>query len=263
MKFQLRYFAVGIVFALLLGLYSCFSAVNKSTLVVAIASSLTDVMAEVRTEFQAQYPDISIQFNTAASGTLQRQIEQRAPIDIFASAALEPIQSLVQKDFISPESIRIFAQNQLVLIQTKDSKPRLKTLTDLGVNDVQKIAMGNPKTVPAGKYTANLLEKYPQLYQQLQKGQKIVFAENVRQVLTYVQNQAVVAGFVYRTDILQQSDLEIIESFPEALIAPIVYAIAPIKASPSPTQAQLFIDFVLGEQGQIILQRYGFLSPKD
>ena len=263
MKFKLSHFVLGLITALLIGLYSCSLGNSQPALVVAIAASLTDVMAELRTEFQIQHPDIAIQFNTAASGTLQRQIEQQAPIDIFASAALEPLESLAQKEFVAAEAIRIFAENQLVLIQNQQNQPQLNRLADLATEEVSKVALGNPKTVPAGRYAANLLEKYPQLYQTLEESQKLVFGENVRQVLTYVQNQSVTAGFVYQTDIFQQSNLRVIESFPAELTGSILYAIAPIKASLNQAQGQLFIDFILGQQGQAILQKYGFLSPRD
>ncbi|WP_159457026.1 MULTISPECIES: molybdate ABC transporter substrate-binding protein [Cyanophyceae] len=254
---------MGLSIALVISLHGCTFGNSGQTLVVAIAASLTDVMAEIRTEFQTQYPDISIQFNTAASGTLQRQIEQQAPIDIFASAALEPVESLAQKGFIAAEAIRIFAENQLVLIQNQQSQPQLNRLEDLAGEDVQKIALGNPKTVPAGRYAANLLEKYSQLYQTLEQSQKLVFGENVRQVLTYVQNQSATAGFVYQTDIFQQSNLRVIESFSPELTGSILYVIAPIKVSPNQTQGQLFINFILGQKGQAILQKYGFLPPRD
>ncbi|ANV84139.1 molybdate ABC transporter substrate-binding protein [Picosynechococcus sp. PCC 7003] len=263
MKFKLPYFIWGLITTLVIGLCSCTLGNSQPTLVVAIAASLTDVMAEIRAEFQAQHPDISIQFNTAASGTLQRQIEQQAPIDIFASAALEPVESLAQKGFVETEAIRIFAKNQLVLIQNQQSQPQLNHLEDLADEDVPKVALGNPKTVPAGKYAANLLEKYPQLYETLEQSQKLVFGENVRQVLTYVQNQSVTAGFVYQTDIFQQSNLRVIESFSPELTDSILYAIAPIKTSLHQSQGQLFIDFILGQQSQAILQKYGFLSPRD
>ncbi|AMA09090.1 molybdate ABC transporter substrate-binding protein [Picosynechococcus sp. PCC 73109] len=263
MKFKLPHFVWGLSIALVISLHGCTFGNSGQTLVVAIAASLTDVMAEIRTEFQTQYPDISIQFNIAASGTLQRQIEQQAPIDIFASAALEPIESLAQKEFVAAEAVQIFAENQLVLIQNQQSQPQLNRLEDLAGEDVQKIALGNPKTVPAGRYAANLLEKYPQLYQTLEQSQKLVFGENVRQVLTYVQNQSATAGFVYQTDIFQQSNLRVIESFAPELTSSILYAIAPIKVSPKQTQGQLFIDFILGRKGQAILQKYGFLPPRD
>ncbi|MBV5260829.1 molybdate ABC transporter substrate-binding protein [Synechococcus moorigangaii CMS01] len=262
MRFKLPHFLLGLITLLLMALYSCTVDNSEQTLVVAIAASLTDVMTEIQAEFQLVHPDISIQFNAAASGTLQRQIEQQAPIDIFASAALEPVESLAQKGLIEAENIQIFAQNQLVLIQDTQNQPQLNGVTDLTNADVKKVALGNPKTVPAGQYAVHLLVQYPKLYQILEQSQKLVFGENVRQVLTYVQNRSVTAGFVYRTDVFLQSDFRIVASFSPKFTGSILYAIAPIKASKNSPQAQIFIDFLFSQQAQEIFSQYGFLPPK-
>jgi len=249
--------------AIAFSLIACFSPPKKQVCIVAIAASLSDVMGEIQTEFVATYPEIEIQTNIAASGTLQRQIEQQAPIDVFASAALEPVESLVKQNLIQASAVRIFATNQLVLIQANDSPEPLNSLQDLAQPSIKRIAMGNPKTVPAGKYAENALGRSPDLYNALQQSNKLVFGENVRQVLTYVLNRDVDAGFVYRTDILSQSDLRIIEALDPSFTGEISYAIASLKNASNPKVAATFIEFVTGQKGQAILEKYGFFPPKD
>ncbi len=238
---------------------------KNHVLTVAIASSLSDVMTEVKTKFNEQYPDIKIQFNQAASGVLAQQINQQAPIDVFASADVETIQKLVDQQKIQAEKVHIFAQNQLVLAQLKDSEIEIQSLEDLTHSAIRKVAMGNPKTVPAGKYAQNALQNIngKNLYQQLIDRQKIVFAENVRQILTYLENREVEAGFIYQTDLNQAPELKSIFVLDTKLTGEILYAIAPIMSSPNQGDAQSLIDFILSDQGETILQKYGFLTARD
>lgn len=249
--------------AIALSLIACFSPSQKEVCIVAIAASLGDVMGEIQTEFEVTYPEMEIQTNIAASGTLQRQIEQQAPIDVFASAALEPVENLVNQNLVQASKVRIFATNRLVLIQAADSSVPINSLQDLAQPNVKRIAMGNPKTVPAGQYTVNVLGRSPDLYKALQDSNKLVFGENVRQVLTYVLNRDVDAGFVYQTDILGQGDVRLIEALDPSLTGEIAYAIAPLNNAANPEVAATFIEFVTGQKGQAILAKYGFTQPKD
>ncbi|NJN74482.1 MAG: molybdate ABC transporter substrate-binding protein [Limnothrix sp. RL_2_0] len=249
--------------AIAFGLIACFSPPQKQVCIVAIAASLGDVMGEIQTEFEAIYPEMDIQANIAASGTLQRQIEQQAPLDVFASAALEPVENLVKQNLIQASAVRIFASNQLVLIQAADSLIKLNSLQDLAQSSIKKIAIGNPKTVPAGQYAVNALGRSPDLFNALQQSNKLVFGENVRQVLTYVLNRDVDAGFVYQTDILNQADVRVVEALETRLTGDIAYAIAPLRNAKNPEIAATFIEFVTSKKGQATLKKYGFAPPRD
>ncbi|MGB2925889.1 MAG: molybdate ABC transporter substrate-binding protein [Limnothrix sp.] len=250
---------------ILLNIQACSveSRQNKDVITVAIAASLGEVMGEIKMQFEQTYPDIKIQFNTASSGTLQRQIEEQASIDVFASAALEPIQNLVAKKYIQADQVKIFATNKLVLVQSSKQKNQINALQDLANSNIQRIAMGNPKTVPAGHYAKNALRRSPNLYNILKKENKLIFGENVKQVLTYIVTQNVDAGFVYQTDIYSQPDLKLIQVFEADMTGKIQYAIAPLRKTANPEIAATFIEFVTGQKGQTILAKYGFTQPKD
>ena len=233
---------------------------------VAIASSLSDVMSEVRTEFIAENPEIEIVFNTASSGILAQQIEQNAPIDIFASADLSLIEDLIDHQKITPKSSRIFAQNTLVLASSLNSELKLGSLDDLLDRQVSRIALGNPNLVPAGNYAKVALGRSPteeNLYRTLEQDRKLVFAENVRQVLAYLEAQAVDVGFIYKTDLRQTYDVQEVLSLSSEKTGEISYAIAPVSHNQTKNIAKQFIDFILSEKGQEIISDYGFLKAMD
>lgn len=248
---------------------ACAPLPEDQIITVAIASSLSNVMTEIKTEFNEKYPGVNLQFTQAASGILAQQIRQGAPIDIFASADIDQVKILAEQGKIKSQNIDIFAKNQLILAQRKDSKIRVKSLNDLRDRAIQKVAIGNPKTVPAGKYARYALERSPNfeddksLYQLLIDREKIVFAENVTQILGYLENRDVDVGFVYQTDVQQSPNLASVLPLDTAFTGEILYAIAPIVTSPSQAEAKSFINFILSDQGQTILQKYGFLTTRD
>ncbi|WP_160148455.1 molybdate ABC transporter substrate-binding protein [[Leptolyngbya] sp. PCC 7376] len=267
----LKYFFVIVLFAFFsLCLHGCNNARirldDQQTIVVAIASSLSDVMSEIRTEFIGSYPNVNVVFNAASSGILAQQIEQNAPIDIFASADLKIIQELINQQKINPQTNKIFAQNHLVLAAVKNSTLNVESLEELVSDEINKIALGNPKLVPAGNYAKNALRRSPSnqdLYRTLNLQQKLVFTENVRQVLTYVETQSVDAGFIYQTDLQHSQAVSQLLALDSEQTGEISYAIAPIQKTINKTGTQEFIDFVLSPQGQEIIAEYGFWMATD
>lgn len=230
---------------------------NKTaeTLTVSAAISLKDAFDEIGREFQSKSGK-KINFNYGASGALQTQIENGAPVDVFAGAGEKQMDELERVGFIQTDSRRDFAKNSLVLIVPKDSKINIQNFNDLTKSEVQKIALGNPKTVPAGQYAEESL-KNQNLQNALQP--KLILAENVRQVLDYVLRGEVDAGIVYATDALTaQENVKIIETADENTHSPILYPLAIIAGSKQTQAAKEFVDFVLSARGQEILRRYGF-----
>jgi molybdate transport system substrate-binding protein len=224
-------------------------------LTVSAAVSLKDAFNEIGGLYKSKTGK-TVSFNFGASGALQKQIETGAPVDVFASAGAQQMDELAKKGLIDPETRRDFARNTLVLIVPKDSKLNLTAFSDLNKPEVQKIAVGNPKTVPAGQYTEQVFDK-TDLKANLQS--KLILAEDVRQVLDYVIRGEVDAGIVYGSDALIAGEkVHIAVRAPEDTHAPILYPLALIKDSKQKQPAQEFINLVLSPEGQAILKKYGF-----
>ena len=224
-------------------------------LTVAAAASLTDAANELKTIYTAKHPEVKITYNFGSSGTLQKQIEEGAPADLFISAGKSQMDALAAKDLIAADSRKDLLGNELVLIAGKDS-----TLTDLnGLTDpaITKISIGQPEDVPAGKYAKESLTSL-NLYNQIES--KIVFAKDVRQVLTYVESGNVQAGLVYKSDTYGAENIKIVATAPEDSHKPIVYPMAVIKASKNQDAAQAFADFLASSEAAAVFSKYEFTT---
>lgn len=233
---------------------------ENQNLTVSAAVSLKDAFNEIGAIYRAK-TGRTINFNFGASGALQKQIETGAPVDAFASAGERQMDELEAKDLIDKETRRNFARNKLVLILPPDSKSNVADFTDLSKADVVKIAVGNPKTVPAGQYTEQVFDRM-NIKNSLQA--KLIFAEDVRQVLDYVVRGEVDAGIVYATDAKTAGEkVRVAAVAAENAHAPILYPIAAIKESAQKQAASEFVDLVLSSEGQNILRKYGFAPASD
>ncbi len=151
-----------------------------------------------------------------------------------------------------------FASNRLVLIVPSDSTLNLHSLQELVRPEVSRLSIGNPKTVPAGQYAEQVLKNL-KIWDRIQN--RLVPAENVRQVLDYVSRGEVDAGIVYASDVpISRGKAVVAASAPEDSHAPILYPIAVIKGTELEKESGAFIDFVLSSSGQAIMEKYGFIS---
>lgn len=227
-------------------------------LVVSAAVSLKDAFNEIA-ELNEKRTGTKIHFNYGASGALQKQIESGAPADVFASAGAKQMDDLATKGFTVPATRMDFARNSLVLIIPARG-PALSAFSDLTNPAVKKVAVGNPKTVPAGQYTDQTFNRL-KLLPQIQA--KLIFAEDVRQVLDYVVRDEVDAGVVYSSDALSAGDkIKVVARAADDSHDPILYPIAVVKESKQQEAARQFIDLVLSSEGQAILIKHGFLAIK-
>ncbi|MGB9929421.1 MAG: molybdate ABC transporter substrate-binding protein [Methanosarcina sp.] len=232
---------------------------QPTTITVSAAASLTEAFTDIAKEFEAVHPGTTVELNLAGSGTLRTQIESGAPVDVFASASESDMDLLSEKNLIGNNSRKDFAANTLVMVvPEKNDFERPKTLEDLTAASVEKIAIGNPGTAPVGKYTKQAFETAG-LWDEIES--KVILAENVKQVLTYVETGEVDAGFVYMTDAKsgQKNKYEIALTVPVS--EPISYPIAVVSASQNKEGAQEFVDLVTGTIGQEILAKYDFKAP--
>ena len=185
-----------------------------------------------------------------------KQIAGGAPVDVFASAAQKDMDDADKQGHIVTATRADFAANSVVLIVPAGTKTSLKSFEGLSAAEIKKIAIGNPKTVPAGRYAEEVFGYY-QMLPSIKD--KFIYTENVRQVLDYVARDEVDAGVVYATDAAARSkEIKIIATAPEASHKPVVYPIAVVKGTKSEADAKAFISLVLSPEGKKILQKYGF-----
>lgn len=229
------------------------SLAQANSLTVSAAASLSNAFTELKTAFLQENGNLEIFTNFASSNNLLKQMEQGAPVDIFASADQETMDKAQEQKLIDPATRANFVQNELVLVTPKNSP--VKSTEDL--TKAQHLAIGTIETVPAGRYAKKVLEELG-LWEKL--APKFVYGEHVRQVLDYVARGEADAGFVYKTDAYSAKDAVSIPVTFESKDK-IIYPIAVAANSENKETAQKFLDFVLSEKGQEILAKYGFAKP--
>lgn len=220
---------------------------------ISAAASLTDAAKEMEQLYNKEHPEVKLVFNLAASGTLQKQIEEGAPADVFISAGKKQMDALQEGGFIVNDSRQNLLGNELVLIAPQDSK--IETFDDLATDKAAKISIGTPETVPAGKYAQEALTSL-NLWEPIQP--KLIMAKDVRQVLTYVESENVDAGLVYRSDTIGSEKIRIVAAAPADSHSPIVYPMAIVEASQQQEAAQEFIIFLTSETAIKVFEKYGF-----
>ncbi len=239
-----------------LPLFAIATQARAGDLTVSAAISLSNAFKDVAKAFQTAHPRDHIVLNLAASDVLLTQIEHGAPADIYASADETAMDKAAAAHLIDPDTRRNFATNGLVLIVATGSRkpPSLHALTD---NTVRRIAIGNPDSVPAGRYARDAL-KAAGLWQAVQP--KLVFAHNVRQALDYVARGETETGFVYATDAaLLHGKVQVALTIP--VDPPVRYPIAVVATSRHKPLAREFEHFLGTPTATTILHRYGFGSP--
>jgi molybdate transport system substrate-binding protein len=231
-----------------------FAAAPKE-MTVSAAISLKNAFEDIGKLYESKQ-GIKCIFNFGGSGDLAKQIIGGAPVDVFASAAQKDMDDIEKQQLIMTATRADFTANSVVLIVPAGSKTSLKSFESLNAAEIRKIAIGNPKTVPAGRYAEEVFRSFKMLPS---IKDKLIYAENVRQVLDYVARDEVDAGVVYSTDASARlKEIKIIAAAPEGSHQPVVYPIAVVKGTRSEADARAFISLVLSPEGKKILQKYGF-----
>ncbi|WP_440945358.1 molybdate ABC transporter substrate-binding protein [Methanosarcina sp. T3] len=222
---------------------------------VSAAASLTEAFTDIASQFEEKNPGTDVNLSFGGSGDLRMQIEEKAPVSVFASADELQIDILENESLIDNSTREVFAQNSLVLIVPENSTLNITSLEDLADPEVENISIGDPETAPVGEYSRLALTEAG-LWCQLKD--RMVFAEDVRKVLERVENGEVDAGIVYMTDAkaAKPCTVKIVTGIPVS--TPINYTISVVSSSEDKEEAQEFIDLVTGEEGQEILKGYGF-----
>ncbi|WP_421658928.1 molybdate ABC transporter substrate-binding protein [Leptothermofonsia sp. ETS-13] len=246
--------ALGVIVAANFHTFTPIFAQGSTQLTVSAAASLTDVLKEIGPLYRRSRPNVNLRYNFASSGALQRQIENGAPVDVFISAAEKQMNALQQKGLLLPGTRRNLLTNRMVLIVPTNSSG-ITNLQSLKSGNVKRIAIGDPRSVPVGQYSEQVLRKQG-LWELLKP--KYVLANNVRQVLQFVESGNAQAGLVYITDAKTTSQVKVVQMIPANLHDPIVYPIAVIKTSRNPATARNFSQFLSGNAARKVFTRYGF-----
>ena len=214
---------------------------------------MTDVFREIIVRFSSLNPEVKLQANFASSGSLAKQIEQGAPVDIYVSANPRWMSYLVEKQLVEPGSTRIFAYNTLVFVGTEvGAGMDISSLVKL-----ERIALGTPQNVPAGQYAKQAMINAG-VYGALEKGRKLIMAKDVRQALLYADQGEVDGAFVYKTDSLLATKAKVVFAVPSDLYDRVTYPLALTKHGVKKEHAQVFYEFMRSPDAVVILENYGF-----
>jgi len=264
-----RLVVASLLFSFVLGTAGSFAldaaSQQSSAIIVSAAISLKDALDELGPIFQVQQhrknggSGTAVTYNYGGSGTLARQIEQGAPVDVFFSAAERQMDELAAQGLIAADTRRDLVGNALVLIAPAQPTA-LHSFQDLTGSAVKTIALGETSTVPAGMYARQTLEHLG-LFAALER--KIVYAKDVRAVLTYVETGNADAGMVYQTDANTSTKVRVIAVAPADSHDPILYPAAVLRDSKDKAAARAFLEFLQGPDARAVFQKYGFTAAEN
>lgn len=230
---------------------------EKVELNISAAASLQEAMVELEKEFKNINPDVKLTVNLGSSGSLMQQIQEGAPCDLFISAGAKQMDTLVEDGTVEKDAVKTLLTNDLVLVAAKGEK--VDSLDALKTDDVEKIAIGDPESVPAGKYAKEVLDN-TKLYDNVKD--KLVLAKDVKEVLSWVQKGNADVGFVYLSDATGVDDVDVVLTTDDDSHSEIAYPVAVLKDSKQAKVAQQFEDFLLSYTAQNILEKHGFNKVK-
>ncbi len=253
---------VGVFLGLLL-LVGCGGEQSKGAAPVEVnvsaAVSMKDALEEIQQQYQKKNPNVKLVFNLGASGSLQKQIEQGAPADIFISAAPKQMDELQGKGLLQQQTRKNLLENKLVLIVPQNSQLTIKSFEELAEPAIKRLAVGEPQVVPAGQYAQQVLKKM-NLWEKLEE--RMVLAKDVRTVLTYVESGNADAGIVYKTDAAVSTKIKIIATAAEGSHQPIIYPVAILANAKQPKEAEAFLQYLLSLDAAKVFEKYGFAVGK-
>lgn len=218
---------------------------------LSVAASLKDVGNELTDVFARSHPGVKFLKNYGGSGALAKQVENGAPSDIFISANPEWMEYLRERRLVDTKSIGTFAGNSLVFVGPADKG--VSVLKDL--LSLERIAIGSPKSVPAGAYAMEAL-KNAGLDRQL--GKRLVMARDARECLMYAERGEVDGAFVYRTDALQARHAKILFAVPRELYPGVIYPMSLTVAGARSADAAAFFRFLQSGEARAVLGKFGF-----
>ncbi len=246
-----------LVLAISLAIPALAASPQAEELTISAAASLTESLGEIKILFEKAHPSATLILNFAASSPLLKQIQQGAPVDLFASANQKFMDQAEKEGLLLAGTRTNFVANDLVLAVPADNPAKVGGLEDLKKPTVKRIGLGNPDSVPAGQYAKAALTKAG-LFEALAPA--YIFGESVRQVLDYVRRAEVDAAFVYATDAAQAG-----KSVATVAVIPleesVSYPVAVLAASKHQDLAATFVRFLSDPAAQAVFKGKGFSIP--
>lgn len=237
------------------GVNTTVNIITKVELNISAAASLTDALKEIQQLYLVKKPNSKVVFNFGASGTLETQIKNGAPVDVFFSAATSNMNNLKTAGLLLDSTVKNLLGNDVVLIAPSNSKLSLSSFTAVTGSGIKMIALGEPTAVPAGKYAKEVFTYY-NIWDQVSA--KATFGTDVRQVLTMVETGNADCGVVYSTDAATSATVKIVATAIDASHTPIIYPAAVIKASAHSAAAADFVNFLSSAGAKAVFVKYGF-----
>lgn len=227
---------------------------EEKELMVGAAASLKPLIETIGDKYEEKEENITLVFTYASSGTLEQQIRQGAPMDVFLSASDKQIKSLSEDNYLIDTTITDLTENRMVLIVPADSTLNLTGFED--ITRASKIAVGDPASVPAGKYAFEVFEHYG-LTKEVQD--VAVYGKDVTEVLAWVSSGNVDAGVVYATEAALTDQVRVIELAPEDSHSRVVYPGAVVKETKQEAAAKEFLEYLTSKEAQKVFEEYGFV----
>jgi molybdate transport system substrate-binding protein len=248
--------ATGIACILLVLLFAtCSPTVQRQEITVAAASDLTPAFEEIGRSFE-QATGIKVVYSFGSTGNLARQIENGAPMDVFAAANVEYVDGLERKGLIIPGTKALYARGRITIWLREESGLPVAKLSDLVQPAIKRIAIANPEHAPYGIAAREALQSAG-IWDAVKE--RLVLGENVRMTLQYAETGNVDVAIVALSLSMQSKGRWIL--IPEELHKPLNQALAVVKSTKHEEQARAFAAFINGPQGRPIMRKYGFLLP--
>ena len=228
---------------------------EKTELTILAAASLTDVCGELKTMYEAEHKDVTLTFSFAGSGTLQTQIEEGAPADMFISAAKKQMKALQEKNLMKADTVCDLLENKVVLIVPADSTLGLASFEDVKKSEVTMVGIGEVESVPAGQYAKTIFTSLG-MWEDVEK--KANFGTDVRTVLSWVETSAVSCGVVYATDAYTSDKVKIAAQAPAGSCDPVIYPAGVVASSKNAAASEEFLNYLKSDAAMKVFEKYGF-----
>ena len=237
---------------LILSACSLLPAADDDLLVFA-ATSLTDAMAQAAAAYESE-TGAAVAISFGPSRALAQQIASGANPDLYIAAGMQPMTFLEDKGHIAVDGHVNLLTNAIVVVVPQDA-PNITTMRRLASSDLKRIAMPDPSIAPAGDYARRALQNL-NLWDDLQP--RLIYGNDVRTVLAYVQTGSADAAFVYRTDAKIAPDLRALDIVPTDSYPDVIYPAAVVGTTDDADEAQAFLDFLQTQTAAQVFREHGF-----
>ena len=248
---------IGSIVILSLVLLGCTAPTKDAkpvSLTILCASSAKNAMKDIQKLYSQEKRNVSITYNFAPSGMLQKQIQRGTNADLFISSGIKQMDALQSQGLVLAETRQNLLSNKMVLIAQKDATD-ISDFKDLTRKQVKKVALADPQTVSIGKYSLEVLS-YSGILNQVKS--KLVFVQDPIQIVGYVENKKTDTGIVLATDAILSNKITIVAIAPEKSHSPIIYPAAVLKHSKNIPEAKAFLRFLQSHEAEAVFLKYRF-----